>query len=108
MYRSATLRSAFPAFLLLTFGTTALAAPQFLPADSDRVAVIAPGNAALQAVVAAGGSVVGGSGSTVYAVSAEPGFVDRLYSSGAWLVLRFDGAAGCLQSKLGNTDNARG
>lgn len=108
MKRSTTLRSALPATVLLALGMAALAAPQFLPADTDRVAVFAPGGAALQVVAAAGGSAFGGSTTAVYAVSAEPGFVDRLYASGAWLVLRFDGAAGCLQSNLGIITDARG
>lgn len=108
MKRSATLKSALPAVLLLVFGMSALAAPQFLPADSDRVAVFAPGGSALEIVATAGGSAFGGSATAVYAVSAEPDFVDRLYASGAWLVLRFDGAAGCLQSNFGKSENARG
>ena len=32
----------------------------------------------------------------VIAVSDDPEFVARLYRSGAWLVLRFDGLIGCL------------
>lgn len=102
------LKAAFPAALLLAFGVAALAAPQFLPRDSDRVAVFAPGGAALGVVAAAGGSAFGSSATAVYAISTEPDFIDRLYASGAWLVLRFDGASGCLQSNPGITENARG
>ncbi|HNB28848.1 MAG TPA: hypothetical protein PLR41_17900 [Alphaproteobacteria bacterium] len=108
MSRSASLKAALPAILLLGFGTAALAAPQFLPGDADRVAVFAPRGKGLEVVAAAGGRAFGGSSTAVYAVSNDPDFVHRLYRSGAWLVLRFDGAAGCQPIKLGNTENARG
>lgn len=108
MNRSPTLKAALPAILLLVIGLAALAAPQFLPADSDRVAVFAPGGDALNVVATAGGLAFGGSTNAVFAVSTEPGFVDRLYHSGAWLVLRFDGASGCLPSNIEETDYARG
>jgi hypothetical protein len=99
--------AALPAALLLTGGLGALAAAQFLPADTDRVAVFAPEGAALRAVAEAGGAVLGAADGTIYAVSAEPGFIGRLYASGAWLVLRFDGAAACTPSDLREYDNAR-
>lgn len=97
-----------PAGVLLVLGLAALAMPQFLPADTERVAVFAPTGKALAAVAAAGGTAFGGAGNAVYAVSAEPGFVGRLYQSGAWLVLRFDGVAGCTGTLREKDDHARG
>jgi hypothetical protein len=42
------------------------------------------------------------------AVSNDPEFVARLYRSGAWLVLRFDGLIGCLDPTKKETIDERG
>lgn len=101
-------KASLPALFLLGFGVTALSAAQFMPVDGGRVAVLAPDGDPLQVVVAAGGTALGGAPGVVYAASAEPGFIDRLYRSGAWLVLRYDGAAGCLQANLEENTYERG
>ncbi|MEZ5831567.1 MAG: hypothetical protein R3D05_10330 [Dongiaceae bacterium] len=89
---------------MLLFGFAGIAAPQVLPADGERVAVIASAGKALGIVAAAGGRAIATTDSGVIAVSDEPGFVGRLYHSGAWLVVRFDGLLGCLASQSrGNT-----
>jgi hypothetical protein len=107
MNPSGQLRSALPAVLLLAAGVAGLAAPQVLPADGDRVAIVAPGHDLLKIVADAGGLAFGASHTAIYATSTEPGFVDRLYHSGAWLVLRFDGVAGCLRAQFQETNYER-
>lgn len=79
-----------------------------MPGDGDRVAVIAPGADALRIVAAAGGDALAATDTGMIAVSSTPGFVGRLYHSGAWLVLRFDGLLGCLNSNPKDSDNERG
>jgi hypothetical protein len=93
---------------LLLGGFGAIAAPQLLPADGARVAVIAPGQDALSLVAAADGKVITVTDTGIIAVSTEPGFTGRLYRSGAWLVLRYDGLDGCLDPTLEDSDNERG
>jgi hypothetical protein len=44
----------------------------------------------------------------IVAVSNDPEFVARLYRSGAWLVLRFDGVIGCLDPTKKETIDERG
>lgn len=107
MKRLTQIKAILPALLLLGGGIVGLAAARFLPADGERVAILAPGRDALGVVAAAGGLAFGGSGGAIYAVSAEPGFIDRLYRSGAWLVVRFDGAAGCLRTNPEDTSYER-
>ena len=97
-----------PCLLLLLCGFAGIAAPQVMPGDGERVAVIAPGSDALGIVAAAGGTALTTTGTGIIAVSSEPGFVTRLYHSGAWLVLRFDGALGCLSANFEESDNERG
>jgi hypothetical protein len=97
-----------PCFLLLVCGFAGIAAPQVLPGDGERVAVIAPRADALRIVAAAGGQALAATGTGIIAVSSEPGFVGRLYHSGAWLVLRFNGPTGCLNSNPKDSDNERG
>ena len=97
-----------PCLALLVCGFAGLAAPQILPADGERVAVIAPGADALGIVAAADGKALAATTTGMIAVSSEPGFVGRLYHSGAWLVLRFDGLLGCLISNSEDSDNERG
>lgn len=97
-----------PCLALLLCGFAGIAASQMLPGDGERVAVIAPGADALRIVAAAGGEALAATGTGIIAVSSEPGFVGRLYHSGAWLVLRFDGLLGCLTSNLEGSDNERG
>ena len=82
--------------LLLVGGFSGIAAPQILPAAGERVAVVAPGADAVRIVAAAGGNALTTTDTGVIAVSDDPEFVARLYRSGAWLVLRFDGLIGCL------------
>ena len=94
--------------ILLLGGFAGIAAPQLLPADGARVAVIAPGHDPLSVVAAAGGKAVVTTGTGIIAVSTEPGFTGRLYRSGAWLVLRYDGLVGCLNPTLEDSDNERG
>jgi hypothetical protein len=86
----------WPCCLLLVCGFAGIAAPQVLPATGERVAVVAPGEDALRIVAAAGGNALTQTDTGVIAVSNDPEFVARLYRSGAWLVLRFDGLIGCL------------
>jgi hypothetical protein len=97
------LRALGPCALLLFCGFAGIAASQALPDDGERVAVIAPGADALGIVAAAGGRVLTATDTAVIAVSSEPGFRARLYKSGAWLVLRFDGLVGCLNSRREET-----
>ena len=94
--------------LLLSGGFGAIAAPQLLPADGARVAVIAPGEDVLGLVAAAGGRAIVASDAGIVAVSDEPGFIGRLYRSGAWLVLRYDRLLGCLNPTREDPDNERG
>ena len=96
-----------PGILLLS-GFSAMAAPQVVPADGARVAVIAPGMDAVTLVAAAGGKAIATTDTGIIAVSDQPGFTGRLYRSGAWLVLRFDGLVGCLNPALEDYDNERG
>jgi hypothetical protein len=93
-----------PAAALLLCGFAGIAAPQILPADGERVAVIAPAAQVLGIVAAAGGEAIAATGTGLVAVSSEPGFVGRLYGSGAWLVVRFDGLLGCLNPDLEDID----
>ena len=94
--------------ILLISGFSAMAAPQMVPADGARVAVIAPGMDALTLVAAAGGKAIAATDTGMIAISDQPGFTGRLYRSGAWLVLRYDGLVGCLNSTLEDSDNERG
>lgn len=94
--------------ILLIGGFVAMAAPQVMPADGARVAVIAPGTNAVTLVAAAGGKAVAATDTGIIAISDQPGFTQRLYRSGAWLVLRFDGLTGCLNPTLEDSDNERG
>jgi len=86
----------WPCCLLLVGGFAGIAAPQVLPAAGARVAVVAPGADALRIVAAAGGNALTTTDTGIIAISSDPEFVARLYRSGAWLVLRFDGLIGCL------------
>jgi hypothetical protein len=101
------LKLSIPCILLLG-GFGAIAAPQLLPADGARVAVIAPGHDPLRLVAAAGGEAIVTTGTGIIAVSTAPGFTGRLYRSGAWLVLRYDGLVGCLTPTLEDSENERG
>ena len=94
--------------MLLVCGFGGVAAPQLLPADGARVAVIAPGKDALGLVAAAGGEAIVTTDTGIIAVSTEPGFTRRLYRSGARLVLRYDGLVGCLNPTLKDSENERG
>jgi hypothetical protein len=96
-----------PCILLLgAFG--GIAVPQLLPVEGARVAVIAPGQDALNLVAAAGGKAISATDTATIAVSDESGFAGRLYRSGAWFVLRYDGLLGCLKPILEDSDNERG
>ena len=101
------LKLLIPSILLLS-GFGGIAAPQLLPVDGARVAVIAPGHDALSLVAAAGGEALVTTDTGIIAVSTEPGFTGRLYRSGAWLVLRYDGLLGCLNPTLEDSDHERG
>ena len=101
------LKLLIPGILLLS-GFSAMAAPHMVPADGARVAVIAPGVDALTLVAAAGGKAIATTDTGIIAISDQPGFTGRLYRSGAWLVLRFDGLIGCLNPALEDSDNERG
>ena len=98
----------WPCCLLLVGGFSGIAAPQVLPAAGERVAVIAPGADALRIVAAAGGNALTQTDTGIIAVSSDPEFVARLYRSGAWLVLRFDGLIGCLDPNRKETIDERG
>jgi hypothetical protein len=89
-------------------GFAGIAAPQVLPGAGERVAVIAPGADALGIVAAAGGKALAATDTGIIAISDDAGFVARLYRSGAWLVVRFDGSLGCLNSNSGKVSNERG
>ena len=86
----------WPCCLLLVCGFAGIAAPQVLPATGERVAVVAPGADAVRIVARAGGNALTTTDTGVIADSSDPEFVARLYRSGAWLDLRFDGVIGCL------------
>ena len=94
--------------VLLLGGFGGIAAPQLLPADGARVAVIAPGQDPLRLIAAAGGEAIVTTDTGIIAVSTEPGFTGRLYRSGAWLVLRYDGLVGCLNPTPKDSENERG
>ena len=98
----------WPCCLLLVGGFSGIAAPQILPAAGERVAVVAPGADAVRIVAAAGGNALTTTDTGVIAVSNDPEFVARLYRSGAWLVLRFDGLIGCLDPTKKETIDERG
>ena len=98
----------WPCCLLLVCGFAGIAAPQVLPAAGERVAVIAPGADALRIVAAAGGNALTQTDTGIIAVSSDPEFVARLYRSGAWLVLRFDGLIGCLDPTRKESIDERG
>ena len=78
----------WPCCLLLVCGFAGIAAPQVLPA--------------------AGGYALTTTDTGIVAVSNDPDFVARLYRSGAWLVLRFDGVIGCLDPTKKETIDERG
>ena len=79
--------------LLAWLSVLALAALIIEP--TDRVLVIAPGQAtALRAVMITDARIASASSLGVVAEGRTPGFVSRLYSSGAWLVLPTN-AGGC-------------
>jgi len=69
---------------------------------------VAPGADALRIVAAAGGYALTTTDTGIVAVSNDPEFVARLYRSGAWLVLRFDGVIGCLDPTKKETIDERG
>jgi hypothetical protein len=98
----------WPCCLLLVGGFAGIAAPQVLPAAGERVAVVAPGADALRIVAAAGGNALTTTDTGIIAVSSDPQFVARLYRSGAWLVLRFDGLIGCLDPTKKESIDERG
>lgn len=98
----------WPCCLLLVGGFSGIAAPQILPAAGERVAVVAPSADAVRIVAAAGGNALTTTDTGVIAVSDDPEFVARLYRSGAWLVLRFDGLIGCLDPTKKETIDERG
>jgi hypothetical protein len=98
----------WPCCLLLACGFAGIAAPQVFPAAGERVAVVAPGADALRIVAAAGGNALTTTDTGIIAVSNDPEFVARLYRSGAWLVLRFDGLIGCLDPTKKETIDERG
>jgi TctA family transporter len=89
-----------PSTALMLFGFAGIAASQVAPIDGTPVAVIAPASQALSIVAAAGGKAITTSDTGIIAVSEEPGFTGRLYDSGAWLVVRFDGQLGCLNPNV--------
>lgn len=79
-----------------------------LPVRTDPVAVVvspwAPPIEALQVVAAANGRILsaGPRNWIVLARSDGPDFVDRLYASGAWLVIAAEGLRGCGPSRPPN------
>lgn len=97
-----------PSLMLLCAGLAGVMAPRLLPVDGARVAVVAPGADALVIVAAAGGQALAATPTGVIAASNEPGFAQRLYRSGAWLVMRYEGGTGCLTTETKESQNERG
>lgn len=73
----------------------AAAAAVFFTPAGNSVAVLAPLTGGVSAVVAAGGMPLGQKGWFVFARSAEPDFVRRLYGAGAIMVIDAESTGGC-------------
>lgn len=73
--------------ILLVLLTAVLAGATFLTASMSDVAVFAAPGRAAETAVEAGGTVVESSGLMAIAKPSEPGYIVRLYSAGAYLVI---------------------
>lgn len=93
-----------PALLLLGFSVAWTGALMAWPRAGFPVAAIyspaVPGSQAFSGVVSAGADAVLGIGALpgiVVARSDDPGFIENLYKTGAWLVLRAPAKGECLR-----------
>ena len=90
-----------PALVLAVLGVGAIGFASVWPHQADAasqpLAVFAWNRDAVGVVVAAGGRIVspGRVPGSIIAIADDPQILDRLYQSGAILVLRADGAVGC-------------
>lgn len=91
---------AVPALVALWLGV--LVATTFAQPAGAAVAVFALGgrDAAIDAILAAGGSVIDVRGMAVLAESDDPGFVGRLYGQGPMLVVGAHAPGGCFNPAL--------
>jgi hypothetical protein len=83
------------ALAVLSVWTMFLAGMAFVSAAGSNVAVFAPPGRAAEVAVAAGGSLEEFSSMLAITRSDEAGFVGRLYSNGAFLVIDARVVAGC-------------
>jgi hypothetical protein len=81
--------------LVLGAWTAIAAALPFIMPPGRSVAVMGTSASSLNAVVAAGGSILRADGMVVIARSDDPQFVRRLYAAGALLVLDAEDSGGC-------------
>lgn len=104
--KSSTWPCFLPAALLGTVSLGMIGAVEFLPRAGAKapLAVFAWHGDALASVIAAGGRIVspGGLAGSVIAIGETPDFANRLYASGASLVLRADAAIGCSPERIGS------
>lgn len=104
--QSTSWRCCLPAALLVTLALGMVGAVQFLPRAEAKapVAVFAWQGDALASVIGAGGRIIspGGLPGSVIAIGETPDFADRLYASGASLVLRADASLGCSAERTGS------
>jgi len=82
--------------LVLSAWSAVMLALPFLGPAGRQVAVVGDRDAAVRAIIAAGGTVVEARGRAVLARSDRPGFAAALYREGASLVVEGRLAAGCL------------
>jgi hypothetical protein len=80
--------------LVLAAWTALVAALTLGAAPGTKVAIVGPVERSIAAITAAGGRLVQANGYAVVAQFDEPGFVPRLYSAGALLVVDAQGG-GC-------------
>lgn len=99
------MRAFLPALGLLAFSLAWTGALMARPQDGDPVAALFPppmgGDAAFRRVLAAGADAVLGIGATatlIVARSDDPAFIDRLYESGAVIVMRAPAIGECVRS----------
>ncbi|MDY0871043.1 hypothetical protein [Dongia rigui] len=95
-----------PAAALAALGLAMVAGVQMMPraVANAPVAVFVWQGDALASVIGAGGRMLGPGGlpGSIIAIGDTPDFANRLYASGASLVLRADASLGCSAERIGS------